>query len=88
MAFEEHYAFRTRLVEAVVRDLIGPQDPGEVETISDPPLTRYISGILFPQSDAVVDSSQDIPDDDNGDEVSAPDPRLPWRMFGSRPLWA
>ena len=76
MSFSGHYGFRNRLVEALVRDLIGPQQSDEVETISDPPLTRYISGILYPQTDAVVDASQDIdvPDDDGGDEGSAPDP--------------
>ena len=76
MPFAEHYDFRNRLVEALVHDLIGPQQPDEVETISDPPLTRYISGILYPQTDAVVDASQDIDvqDDVGGDEGSAPDP--------------
>jgi hypothetical protein len=76
MDFAGHYDFRNRLVDALVRDLIGPQQPGEIEIISDPPLTRYISGILYPQSDAVVDASQDIdvPDDDGGEEGTAPDP--------------
>src|ERR1035438_7934228 len=76
MDFAGHYDFRNRLVDALVRDLIGPQQPDEVEIISDPPLTRYISGILYPQSDAVVDASQDIdvPDDDGGEEGTAPDP--------------
>src|SRR5258708_4095097 len=76
MAFSEYYDFRRQLIEAVFRDLIGPQQSDDTETISDPPLTRYISGILFPQSDAVLDPSEDIDvsDDDGGDEGSAPDP--------------
>lgn len=76
MAFSGYYDFRRQLIEAVVRDLVGPQRSDDRETISDPPLTRYISGILFPQSDAVLDPSEDIDvsDDDGGDEGSAPDP--------------
>jgi hypothetical protein len=77
MAFTEYYEFRTRLVDAVTRDLMGPLQPDEIETISDPPLTRYITAILYPQSNAVIDASQDIdvPEDENGgDETSVPDP--------------
>jgi hypothetical protein len=76
MAFESHYEFRNRLFEAVARDLVGPAWRDEVETISDPPLTRYIAGILYPQTNAVVDPNQDVDvsDDDSGDEGFAPDP--------------
>ena len=76
MAYGEFYEFRKRLSEAVDRDLIGPQEPEEVETIYDPPLTKYISGILFPQTDAAVDPSEDVDvaDDDGGEEGLAPDP--------------
>lgn len=76
MAFESHYEFRSRLFEAVARDLVGPARQDEIETISDPPLTRYIAGILYPQTGAVVDADQDVDvsDDDGGDEGFAPDP--------------
>ena len=77
MAFSEYYDFRMRLVDAVTRDLVGPQQPDEIETISDPPLTRYIAAVLYPQSDSVVDASEDIdvPEDENGgEETAVPDP--------------
>jgi hypothetical protein len=76
MAYGEFYQFRELLAEALVRDLLGPKDPNEVETIDDPPLTKYITGALFPQTDTPVDLSQDIDvaDDDGGDEGTAPDP--------------
>lgn len=44
----EHYEFRERLVDAVSADLRGPSSSDEV--LEDPPLTRYITGILYPQS--------------------------------------
>jgi hypothetical protein len=76
MAYGEFYQFRQLLSEALIRDLLGPKDPNEVETIYDPPLTKYITGALFPQTDAAVDPSQDIDvaDDDAGDEGTVPDP--------------
>lgn len=78
MPFSEHYEFRRQLIDALVRDLVGPQHPDEVETIVDPPLTRYISGILFPQMNAVIDADKDVdtPDDDGGEEGSVPDPPI------------
>lgn len=76
MAYSEFYEFRRLLSDALIRDLVGPKDPDEVETIYDPPLTKYISGTLYPQTDAVMDTSLDIDvaDDDGGDEGAAPDP--------------
>src|SRR5438105_5063902 len=72
MAFDDYYDFRNRLVSGLTKDLIGPAD--EQEVISDPPLTRYISGILFPRSDFSVDLSQDIDTPDDYDESAVPDP--------------
>ncbi|MDT0300715.1 helicase-related protein [Streptomonospora wellingtoniae] len=53
---DRHYAFRDELVGRLERDVVGPG--GKDETISDPPITKYAAGILFPQSqDAVGDES-------------------------------
>ena len=45
--FDEYYQFRRQLVDALERDLLGPGSPGEV--IADPPITKYIAGVLFPR---------------------------------------
>jgi len=56
--FDDYYAFRDSVVEALERDLLGPRSPDEV--INDPPITRYITGILFPRDSEPIDSSQDV----------------------------
>src|SRR5437867_2586479 len=72
--FAPFYGFREFLAEAVERDLAGPSDP--LEVISDPPLTKYIVGILYPQSQEETRAEQDadLPDDDS--EEFAPDPAI------------
>lgn len=47
MSIDSYYAFRGMLIERLRRDLLGPATEDEV--IDDPPATRYIVGILFPQ---------------------------------------
>jgi hypothetical protein len=41
------YAFRDELSARLVADLVGPTG-GDGEVIDDPPITRYVSGILYP----------------------------------------
>lgn len=60
--FDEYYDFRRRMVEALERDLLGPSSQDEV--IGDPPITRYITGILFPQDAGTVDAGQDVGSED------------------------
>ena len=68
----DYYDFRARLVEALEVDLSGPAAADEV--IADPPITRYVAGILFPQDAGTVDPAQDqshesvtdASDDDSG----------------------
>ena len=72
MKFEDYYDFRKRLVAALTTDLIGPTS--DYEVIPDAPITRYISGILYPRSAAVVDPSEDLDLSDDYDEASLPDP--------------
>ena len=56
--FDEYYEFRRTLVDALESDLMGPTTADE--TIVDPPITRYITGILFPQSAETVDPAEDL----------------------------
>ena len=60
--YEAHYAFRDQVVEALERDLMGPGAPDEV--IGDPPITRYVAGILFPQGGEAVDGPEDTDEED------------------------
>lgn len=62
---DDYYAFRSALVDALERDLMGPSAADE--TISDPPITRYVTGILFPQDADTVDPSEDTDLDDAAD---------------------
>src|SRR4051812_18299413 len=63
--FDEYYSYRESLVKALERDVMGPGQPDEV--ITDPPITRYITGILFPQDGEAVDPAQDFNEDDAAD---------------------
>jgi len=72
VSFADHYGFRAQLVEALATDLIGPS--AEDEIISDPPITRYIAGVLYPQSRTPVDPSQDTDLSDDNDDTGVPDP--------------
>lgn len=73
----DYYAFRDTLIASLEKDLLGPSAPDEV--IVDPPVTRYMCGILFPR-----DSRDPNPEADNDlgnadadfDEVVAPDPAV------------
>ena len=68
---DPYYEFREKLVEAVSRDLIGPYDDNEI--IKDAPLTRYISGIIYPRSKDQLDPEEDNDASDADDDL-APDP--------------
>ena len=56
--FDDYYDFRRRVVEALERDVLGPESLDE--TITDPPTTKYISGVLFPSDSSQVDPAQDL----------------------------
>jgi hypothetical protein len=72
--FDEFYDFRDRLVSAVERDLVGPTDSDNREVIEDPPFTKYICGVLYPQTAATVDEDQDMDFQDDEDEGVYADP--------------
>jgi hypothetical protein len=75
VSFDKHYMFRDELAARLERDLIGPSSPEEV--ITDPPITKYAAGILFPQSDDNVDDDN-APDLEleNRHPTDAPDPAV------------
>ena len=68
----EYYAFRKQLVDAIRTDVVGPKEQHEI--ISDPPITAYISGILYPQDSGRIAPEQDIDESEDYDEVALPDP--------------
>ena len=41
------YAFREELSRRMTQDLVGPAD-GPEEILDDPPITRYVAGMLYP----------------------------------------
>jgi hypothetical protein len=74
------YAFRDELSRRMIEDLVGPAD-GPEEVIDDPPITRYVAGMLYPagggwQVAGTADSAQDIDDNDGYDESVTPDPAV------------
>ncbi len=74
----DYYQFRSRLVEALERDLLGPASPDEV--IADPPITKYIVGVLFPRDSEAADPAQDVGEnansDSDGDDSESWDPAV------------
>ncbi|MCK0173891.1 helicase-related protein [Mycolicibacterium sp. F2034L] len=74
------YAFRDALSQMLVADLVGPAG-GPEEVIDDPPITRYVAGILYPagggwRNAGPADAAEDIDENDGYDEVANPDPAV------------
>ena len=64
----EQYGFRDDLVDELINDLVGPAEgPGEV--ITDPPLDRYVSGVLWPADDFLQEAAE--PDSGEPEENDA-----------------
>lgn len=72
MSFDDYYRFRETLVDCLVADLLGPSS--EEEIIEDPPITQYVTGILFPSSQGTIDPALDVEENDEYDEGVLPDP--------------
>lgn len=69
---------RNDLYECVKKELIGPDDikindKNEEVLATDPPSSRYVSGILFPQKDSEYEDDQDfeVRDDRDSNEIKA-----------------
>ena len=74
------YAFREELSQRMIADLIGPAD-GPDEILGDPPITRYVAGMLYPagggwRSAGTADSAEDVDESDGYDEAVTPDPAV------------
>jgi hypothetical protein len=72
---DEHYALRDSLVADLERDIVGPGATDE--TITDPPLTTYLAGVLHPASDDTIpaEEDRDLPEDD-AETGNAPEPQV------------
>ncbi|MGW5020897.1 helicase-related protein [Streptomyces cacaoi] len=78
-ALEQRYTFREALEKRLREDLVGPLDIMSREVIDDPPITRYITGVLFPQGDAPLEESSLLDIDHEGrraDLEADPDPAV------------
>jgi hypothetical protein len=71
-ALDAYYELRAKMLERLERDLVGPADIEE--TISDFPLEKYISGILYPRSADPIDPAQDHDVAEGDDEATYADP--------------
>jgi hypothetical protein len=79
-SLEGKYAFRDELSRRMIDDLVGPAD-GPDEVLDDPPITRYVAGMLYPAGGGwtaagTADSAQDVDESDGYDEVVTPDPAV------------
>lgn len=72
MSLTEYYSFRQDLIDTLIRDLIGPSTDDEI--IDDAPLTRYASGILYPQQSGTLEASEDIDETEDTDKEVVTDP--------------
>ena len=64
---------RQSLLRRLQRDLVGPADPEE--TLEDRPITRYISGVLYPRSEDPVAPEQADTSEDY-DDTTRPEPTV------------
>lgn len=74
------YAFRAELSRRMTQDLVGPAD-GPEEILDDPPITRYVAGMLYPagggwKAAGTADSAQDVDENEGYDESVTPDPAV------------
>lgn len=74
------YAFRDALARLLIDDLVGPAD-GPDEVLDDPPITRYVAGILYPAGGGwahagKADAAEDTDESDGYDETVTPDPAV------------
>ena len=71
---DDQYEFRDLLLEKLREDLVGPTS--DDEEITDPPVTRYALGVLFPRESGTIDAEQDVDVDEGDDEASFGDPPI------------
>ena len=67
-SLDSTYEFRDRLADEVIRDLVGPARgdtprPDEL-VLNEPPMTRYLAGVLYPPRPEPIDPVEDNEIDD------------------------
>ncbi|MCC6178013.1 MAG: DNA helicase [Chloroflexi bacterium] len=71
---QDHYEFRSRMVDYLATDVLGPSAPDEI--LDDAPLEQYVTGILYPcrgEAQVPPDPAEDL-DAVDDDFDSPPDP--------------
>jgi hypothetical protein len=74
MNLEPYYDIREQLVDALRADLLGPKT--EEEVLTDPPITEYAVGVLYPATSGFISPDQHLDDAEGYDESSLPDPAV------------
>lgn len=78
---KDYYDFRDGLADAVIRDLVGPgrfdEPRPDEEMLTEAPMNRYVSGILYPPAPDPIDAIEDndlgdLKDADRDDEADPP----------------
>lgn len=74
MNLDPYYELRRRIVDRLAVDLIGPES--EEEVLTDPPITQYVAGVLYPATSGFITPDQHIDESDDYDETAVPDPAV------------
>jgi hypothetical protein len=74
MNLEPYYIAREDIVRMLRSDLMGPKTANEV--LTDPPITEYAVGILYPVTSGFISPEFHIDEPDGYDEESRPDPAV------------
>ena len=65
VTLEEQYEVRSRLLEALERDLVGPRE--EHEVLRDTPFSTYLAGVLYPVEQEKPDPEEEVDEDEDGE---------------------
>ena len=82
MTLRDEYEFRSKLVDYLVTDVVGPS--AEDEVLNEAPLERYVTGILYPQREGSVVAPDPDSDHDTVDEDSDVQPDPPVSLANRR----
>lgn len=74
MTLDPYYDAREKIVRALSSDLLGPKS--EDEALTDPPITEYAVGVLYPTTSGFISPDQHVDEADDYDESSVPDPAV------------
>jgi hypothetical protein len=74
MTLDPYYDAREQIVKALRSDLLGPKSENEV--LTDPPITEYAVGVLYPTTSGFISPDQHLDEADGYDESSVADPAV------------